>query len=369
MLRFCFALFLCFQLSNATAQKVLNNFTDTVNTPGKEIYHLVSSYFDAKRNSKEGAQYWDTAEVKKYMHYDVVGAFECISFSVYASITRIKKISTDSYLLKLANLYYDKDEFSMIDNVTYVVKKKNGSYRLANYLPYATSDWKRFKTGYITFYYPPGYPLNENDAKKSERFLKKVCATFDIPERSLAFYVAKDCDQMHSIVGIESYLEGTDQTTCGCIDDKNDIVYSGGKGFYYPHELVHVVNQYFPNAHSLFLGGISGLYGGHFGKPLSWHQKRIADYIQKHEGEEIDFLSFKLDEHTGPGYVIGGIFCLEAIKQGGISKLKKLFSYGKEDKDFYTAVEKELGITKDKVNDYIIQKLKDNTLFTDYNNF
>jgi len=369
MSRFCFALLLCFQLSNATAQKVLNNFIDTANSPGKEIYHLISDYFKAGKNSAEGAKYWDAAETKKYTYYDLIGAFECISFSKYACITRIKKLSANSYLLKMTNMHYDKDEASMIDNVTYLVKKENDGFKLANYLPYLTANWKKLKTGYITFYYPPGYPLNENDAKRGEQFLKKMCVTFDIPERPFSFYVAKDCEQMHNLVGIESYLEGIDQTTCGCIDDKNDIIYSGGKGFYYPHELVHVVNQHFPKAHSIFLIGISGLYGGHFGKPLSWHQKRIADYIEQHEGEKIDFLSFHLDEHTGPEYVIGGIFCLEAIKQGGIPKLKKLFSYGKNDEDFYTAIAKEFGIPKDKVNAYIIEKLKDNTLFAQYNNF
>jgi MFS family permease len=47
---------------------------------------------------------------------------------------------------------------------------------------------------------------------------------------------------------------------------------------------VHVLNRHFPQAHTLLLTGLSGLLGGHFGKPLSWHQPRVLAYMSVKAG-------------------------------------------------------------------------------------
>ena len=125
------------------------------------------------------------------------------------------------------------------------------------------------------------------------------------------------------------------------------------------HELVHVINPYFPNAHPLFLTGYSALRGGHFGHDLAYHKKRVRTYLATHAIDLHHPLTFtKLDEKTNPQYVMGGIFCEAALRTGGLVKLKRLFSYGTSDEAFYAALKQEFKLDKKDLPRFIEQSLR-----------
>ncbi len=344
--------------------KVYNNFIDTVSSPGREIYHLWCNYVNSKTGSVNASKYWDEADVKKYKAYDILLSWGCGgTYSTVSHVLKIKEIDKNIYLLKVG-MTYDANELGGI--LQFIVKKENGEYKLSNYLPYNTGNWKHYSTGLLTFYYPDDYPINIADAKKSEAFLNKAFKDFDIKAYPISFYAAKGFSDMEEAAGYESFFHNGVNNAGACFDRRNHLIFSG-EGFYHPHELIHIINAQFPKAHSIFLSGYAGLVGGHFGKPESYHQPRVLDYMETHADSIKNIVDFYyMDPYTNPTYVIGGLFCEEAVRLGGYDKLKKLFSYGTEDADFYTAIEKEFGISKDKVIPYVIEKLKDPKLFAKY---
>jgi hypothetical protein len=369
--RCCILLFFFSYIIPLSAQdKVYNNFIDTANSPSKEICFLWRSYVNDKVGSEKASKYWDEAEVKKFKSYDLLLKWGCGGpYTGTSHILKIKKIDSSTYELKIGMSFQDSNHVMIQSVLKFIVKKESGTYKLANYLTYHTKNWKHYATGWLTFYYPANYPFNIADAKKSEAFLDKVFKEFDITSYHISFYVAQGFAEVEEAAGYEDFINDGVNNKGACFDDRNHLIFSG-EGIYHPHELVHVINAHFPNAYSWFLAGYSGLIGGHFGKPLSYHQKRVLDYLHQHPDSVKNVLGFYyMDPYTNPQYVIGGLFCEEAIRFGGYEKLKRLFSYGTTDEDFYVALEKEFGIQRNKVMPYILGKLENPALFTKYDKY
>ncbi len=203
-------------------------------------------------------------------------------------------------------LEHDSSDVAIATVRTIARRLPDSSFRLGNYLLWAARAWPVLKTAHITYHYPPGRTPDIAGARRSEAFLQKLARDFSVPLRPLQFYVFDDCEDSYRLAGLESHLIGPHTKVCGCLDDANDLIFSGGRGFYYPHELTHLVNRHFPEGNELLLTGLSGLLGGHRGKPLSWHQPRALAYMEAHP--EADFNNITdfhaVDEHTNPQYVV-----------------------------------------------------------------
>ena len=65
-----------------------------------------------------------------------------------------------------------------------------------------------------------------------------------------------------------------------------------------------------------------------------------------------------LDDETSYHYVLGGLIAKKIVDKGGWSLLKKFMSSGKSDEDYYSAIEKHLGINKSELNEYIREQLQ-----------
>lgn len=357
----------------AWGQKINNNFIDTINSPTKEIYRLWRAYITSKPGSFAASSYWDKVEAGKYKGYDLLYEWKCSgTYGEKSTLLKIRKIDSTLFELKIGmGFSEDVEGTNLISSLKFLVKKEDDTYKLANYLPSGTKKWRSIKPGNITFYYPMDVILNMIDAQKSERFLRKIFTAFSLPVRPVTYYVAPDCETIHAAIGLESFVDYNYTNTCTCFDVQNDIVYSAGKGFYNPPGLCNVIRLYYPNAHVLFMSGISALFGGYDGQPLKYHQKKVSDYLAEHPEKRAQDITglWQSDQSAGLHSLAGAIFCLEAIKQGGNEKMKRLFIYGNNDTDFYTAIEKELGIAKNKVMPFFLEKLKDPTLFEKYPDF
>jgi hypothetical protein len=66
-----------------------------------------------------------------------------------------------------------------------------------------------------------------------------------------------------------------------------------------------------------------------------------------------------LDQYTDYRYVLGGLIIKKAFEKGSYELVKKMLNAGKEDTDFYGAIEKYLGIKRQDLNTIIRQELKE----------
>jgi hypothetical protein len=227
-----------------------------------------------------------------------------------------------------------------------------------------TKDWKSQKVANITYHYPPSHKFDLNKAERLRTFQDSLIKIFDVKIRPIDFYVAKSFDDYEKAVGFDFMLSmGSQIRSSGNTDVRNCIIYSGGEGEYFPHELVHIyVNPLFPNANGWLLAGISAVYGGSLGRPLSYHYKRTNEYLKLHS--EIDLNNFlenfgSIDQRTSPVYVIGGLFSQLALEKAGISELRKFLSLDtRQDENFYKAIETEFGIPKNELNDFIRKEIE-----------
>lgn len=163
--------------------------------------------------------------------------------------------------------------------------------------------------------------------------------------------------------GFDFYIgEGNNRGPGGVADIANRIVFGAGQDEWYPHEFVHIyINPLFPNAHHYFLEGYAAMLGGSKGHDLTWHMKRMNRYLEEHRELNLnDLLAFwHFDTATDPQYVFGGLLCRLALEKGGMPALKRLMSFGTEDKDFYKAVETVLGVKQEELNEFIRTKLSE----------
>ncbi len=362
-----FIIVVCFATSTFAQDSVFSNFLDTSVQPNKAIYTLWTNYISVLDDREKASKYWEESEVRRYAGYDILRNWECGgTFSKVSHTLKIKQLDSNIYELKIGMGFADSNSSALLSIVKFIVKRKGSDYKLSNYLSYNTKNWKIYRAGWLTFHYPSYYPINIADAKKSEAFLEKIFRSFDIKPYQIDFYASTGLAEVQEAAGFESYISDGVQNKGGCFHEKNHLIFSGG-GFYYPHELVHVINASFPNAHQIFLSGFSALLGGHWGKPLPYHQKRLQQYLHEQPGSVKDLIDFNyMDTHTNPQYLIGGLFCEEAIRIGGYEKLKKLFSYGNKEEDFYRAIEKEFNLTKEQAVAFFLEKMKDDKIFAKY---
>jgi|GEM_PF-5377601 len=372
--RLLLLVFVCQLPATCGAQMLSSNYADINNSPGKEMYELWQYYYTNKPGTKSTARLWDIEEVKKNRAYDILRNWDCGgTYADRCYVLKISKIDSGLYALKMAMVFpNDTTDVGIVSNVTYLIKKERSGLRLANYLYYSTRNWKKFFTKSITFYSPPDYSINSAEAQKSERFLGKIFTTLDLSPRTVNFYAAPTCEQIQQAIGLESFVGNTEANTCSCMDTANNIIFSGGKGFYDPQDLAHVIWGYFPKAHPIFMTGLTGLLGGHDGRPMTYYQKQFLEYMSAHPDFQIaDLPSFRGPEiGIDPQYLVGAVFCAAVLKEkNGAAKIKTLLSYGTKETDFYIAVFKELNVSRDKAKDYFMKQIKDPELFTSYQDF
>jgi len=145
-------------------------------------------------------------------------------------------------------------------------------------------------------------------------------------------------------------MMGNRDKPSGIADNKDNIVYCGGLGENYFHEVVHIyLNSLYPKSP---LGeGIAVFYGGSMGKSLSWHSARLKAYLLNHPETNLNKLEeFRfMDSSTNPYYTILGLLCETAYRKDGVKGLKRMMNYDSLD----TIFEKEFGIKPEQKNDFL----------------
>lgn len=361
----------------AVSQKIqvtLSAGIDTINNNNKRaIFNLWIDYLNSQPDSIYNNPYWNEIEKQKYTSFDLINSAGFLSPSLYGLVHRSGKNVVlsitplgDSYQIK--SMFYfpytDKSIYPLAI-VNYIAKMEEGNYKLSNFLSYYTNSWRKIKVGYFNYFYHSNHPFDIHKANEANDYYIRLSKLFEINLDTLDYYIAENCDKIFTLQGFDFVVGiGSENNLCGFYDFNNNIIYSNTiAGEDYRHEITHSILSKFPNS-GIFHLGIVTYWGGenaHFNKTLNFHIKRVNDYLKNHP--EINLNNFienfsQLDEFTSPHYIIAAIFCHIAIEQGGINKLKKLFSYGNENIDSYRAIETEFGIKRNAINKYLRQKIE-----------
>lgn len=100
--------------------------------------------------------------------------------------------------------------------------------------------------------------------------------------------------------------------------------------------------------------------GASRGKPLAWHFDRFNKYLQAHPEIDLDtLLDFvTLDEYTDYHYGLGSLIVKKIYEKGGWDLVKEFMTSGDSKENYYSAVEKLLGVPQKNLNEYLREELK-----------
>ncbi len=345
----------------------VNAGIDTANADVSQVIRLWESYLNSNPDSTYDNPYWLDAEKRRYKAYDFlnVGYFSpsLYHFLPYWKATVMSVAPADSgFFIRTLFATATESGFSSPMCIAEVgASKVNGTYKLRNVLPLKTADWLREKVGSITFIFPPDHQFDRELAQRMNDFVDSLTTVWGIKPIDTEFYLADDLGEIMKIRGFDYYVgEGYNQGPGGITNVANHIVFGGGMDEWYPHEFVHVyINPLFPKAHNYFLEGYAALIGGSKGHDLSWHMKRMQTYLEEHPELNLNnLLAFwHFDAATDPQYVFGGLICKLVLQEHGMDGLKRLFSFGKEEEDFYRAIESLLGVKQEELNSFLRENL------------
>ncbi len=352
---------------------ILNTALDTVTSPdNKKIVSLWRKYLKSDPEKLSNSPYWNAREKAKYKSYDLLRSEGFLSPSLYHWAKHNKNIilsitkKGNDYILK--SMFYrtaGSNEIGVLATINVMAEQTKGEYYLANYLPVYTKSWHKTNHGMINYIYYPDYAFDPQKADVANDFVHKLKSTFGLSLDTITYYIARNCDEIHQMKGFDYVFTMGSLDVCGFYDADNKIVYStSSAGESNKHELAHIINPLFPVAHPLLLAGLSAYWGGeqaHLGKSLTFHAKRINDYLSNHQ--ELDLSKFPefyhLDAETNPQYLIGAILCDHALKNGGVEKLKRLLTSGSTDSNIISVTSKELGIPPKGLNTFFRKRISE----------
>jgi len=345
----------------------VNPDIDTSNVDIAGVVRTWNEYLSSHPDSVYDNPWWLTSEKRQYEKFDFLNTVY-FTPSLYYFLKYYKP--TVMSVSPVDNAYIIRTLFASQTNsgfsrpfciIRVMVVKEDSAYRLCNALSFNTRYWSTEKIGSITYRFPPSHHFDRKLAERMNAFVDTLTSNWKLKPFPTEFYLADDLSQIMRLLGFDFYVgEGENRGTGGLADIANRIVYGAGQNEWYPHEFVHLyINPLFPEAHYYFLEGYAALLGGSRGHELSWHMKRMQNYLDLHPGLDLDsLLSFShLDAETDPKYVFGGLLCKLALEKGGLPNLKRLFSFGTDDKDFYYAIETVLGIKQQDLNSFIRKEL------------
>ncbi|QAA80837.1 hypothetical protein EI546_03425 [Aequorivita sp. H23M31] len=353
-----------FTLSFITnAQNVTyNHILDSTNLEIKKVMKLFEDYLESNRQNREKNSFWNLQEQKEHIKYDFLESeFQPSLYMGFPVHVLSIKSKNGVYQIKAQfGLCQENGEPYVLAIANYFVKKENGSYKLYNALTFNKKEWLSTKVGFVDFYYPKYHEFNYEKAEKLNNFIKDICNDFDVKPKPIEYYLADDFDEIQALKGFDCYIGmGGETKPSGKASD--DKVFCGGLGEYYPHEVFHVeIDDHYPNKHYWVSEGMATFLGGSRGKDLHWHLKRTYDYLQKHPEINLNNLLdlVNLDEYTSYHYSLGGLIAKRIYERGGWAMIKEFMNSGKSDNDYYSAIEKYLGIKRSNLNQYLRNQLK-----------
>ncbi|WP_417612758.1 hypothetical protein [Owenweeksia hongkongensis] len=331
-------------------QVQLSWWTDTTNHPElKPFVNLYTNYINSAPDSIYDNPNWNKREKILYKDFDLSRnsifqgtlTAQAIFSSFIPVLLKIEKKDTvyqlSSLLKAKAHLGPQYTSYDPLAIMKYAVVKENGKWKMANILPYETSNWNKYQQDYITFYAPTAGINNKLAIQNSVKFCDSICDHYNLKKSDpFSVYTVNGTHELGQLLGYEYYIYGNAEGK-----SINSIVLSGNSSPYYPHEFVHQIWPKNDKRNRLLDEGIATWLGGSMNqnyKVISMDFSSRA--IEKVDGNFTDLLK----DHTLSFYAQGAILCDLIHHYYGTKKLKLLLE--KDTSDDEKLLQAILEITK-----------------------
>jgi hypothetical protein len=329
----------------------------------KNIIILLNDYFNTIDSSTTYLKNWSIDSQEKYKTPDYMILSSLMFFSEYKCIPNLISVEQeqDYYKAKVAFLSLN-DSFKpkLICIYNFGIKKNEGDYKLFNIFDKA--KLKCIKKEGCYFYFDDESNSDSASLDQMIEFNNRLSKIFG--KKILFKYVnIRNVNKLYKLLGFdfEIYMNIPSDIS-GFTDIDNRIIYASNNSFFYPHELVHIYvdDKFKHNYHSWFNEGFATFLGGSMGLSFEQHMSTLKYNLgTNHTIDLNNILILKMiDSKTSYKYTIGALFCKIAYEKKGYKGIFNLLSYGSSDSDFYSAIENELGIKQENLNEFIRKELE-----------
>jgi hypothetical protein len=261
----------------------------------KEVVELLKNYLESYPDSAYDNPYWNNAEKKEFTEFDfsIKSLFSkdytpAMHFALYdAYVLKIEKKDTNYYLQTMyfsTKLDSSRQWFNPLAIVNYYAVKENGRFRLANAFRYETAEWYSNEYKHITYHYRNKKYFTKDAAEAGDRFCDSLMRRFGFAEpKRIHVYAVDWAHEIGKLLGYEHYIYGW-----ALGRSFGNIILSGNRSVFYPHELVH---QFVPKNEKrlrLVEEGFATWLGGTMGEDYGTASAKFARAFRK-----IDTASFK----------------------------------------------------------------------------
>ncbi len=347
-----------------SAQIPVNNPIDPGDTILNDAVNFINKYFNEFRPGKlpDFTKYWSAEDCKAYKFPDQ------LLFALNTEIpTYLLGKPTILYARPENDLTHIKTMFSRMDSsgnvlvisITnhYINRTKEGNLYFVNPMFLVADAWESVKVRSISYFYPSYHRFNKKKAAHLAHNIAKLEKEWQLQPIAIRYYFADTKEEIDHFRGFDFTLAmGNKDKPSGMSDGMDNIVYCGGWGENYFHEVVHVyLNRLFPRSP---LGeGLAVFYGGSLGHDLGWHLQRVNQYLQLHKEVNLNNLDdfYYIDNFTNPNSTILGMLVMAAYKKDGIEGIKRLMKYSSLD----IALQKEYGVKKGEWDTFLRTKIEE----------
>ena len=308
--------------------------------------------------------YWNEADKQRYVSYDLLkseGYYKLYSLAQYGDLRNlILSVTPMEEGYDIRSMFYWPTTQPFILAITHTIAKKdeNGEFKLYNWLHHYSRDWKSEQIGKITYYYYPEYSFDMDKAHRAVEFLDFLTETFEIDVDHLDVYISRGWSDTERLKGYEYTVSSTvvnDNDLGGTTDTTNNIIYSNSvKGEFYEHEMIRLLNPFYPNTHRLFLNGLSEYYTEDKmmrGVSIKEHFKRFDEFLDAHPEIDLkDLDTFDAGNLAEVNYLLGLVIVNLTIEKGGYPLLKEAMNSVETDNQMRKFIANKLGIAVKDIN-------------------
>ena len=355
---------LLFVANICNAQIRVNNTIDPSDKELNQAVQFLSSYIE-EFSANPGAypdftKYWPAEDCERYKHPDqLMNAINSEIPTYLLGRPTILSVKPELGLFHIKTLFGHVDSVGniLVLSITnhYVQRNVDGSMHFVNPMKVNESNWRNTTIGNITYHYPATHDFDKKKAKELIARIRALEEEWQLIPIFIQYYFADTKEEIEHYRGFDFTIAmGNRDKPSGISDGIDNIIYCGGLGENYFHEVVHIyLNRLFPK--SPLNEGLAVFYGGSLGHELSWHVQRLNQYLQQHKEIDLNDLNdfYYLDNFTNPCSTIQGLLCMIAHDNGGLQNLKRTMRYT----SLNELLLKEYGVEKGGWNAFLRKKI------------
>lgn len=346
---------------------------DTTIVAHKKIYHLYKNYLNAKKDNLNESLFWAQQDVEKSLEFkkEHINNADEMMFSGYSPkdflgyyspiILQIDRINEDRYQIKtifskncveIGKEKYNPDSITKL----YVVKDKNGNFKLENTRIYDTRNWKKYNYKFIKYIVHPSVNFNKKEAKQAIKFCKNLIKEFGLSEIPFTYYLTSNSDDMLRLFNFEYILSYSTGRTY--IAEKE--IYTSHSNANYPHEFVHLLFPKTKHVRPMIINeGLATWLGGpsydesfengllKFSLEIKNKAVTLNDIIENKYRNPFD---------NNPIYLSGGVICKLIYEKHGVAGIWEI--YNADTNNYKQVLEKLFGISYSEIDKLIINYIK-----------